>query len=491
MKKTFMLFTALTCASFYAQFTSPGTGITYNLSSLAVAAPGTVINNTSDFQFLKDVTISKGDKLIIDENTTVKMNKDVTLFINGEYKSNMNNLLITASVVGEPYKGIRFDDDAVVNIKNTTIERGGGIRVNSSNFIMDNCIVRYNVSGLVTGGAIVFGGGISPIVKNSQFIENDLPALASGANIIVSATFDNNYFYGNNKSNGNRPQINMGPGGTAGINIINNTIIGDRSLTMTGGLAVAALFADPNKFVIENNIIKDNRYGITISGATSKGILSKNTIENNNTQNNPSLGGSGINFTGSGTTYTMDVKVSENIVRGNLWGVTLQGTSQANFGSDQVGKENIGKNIFKNNGNGGTISALYNNTPNNLEAKFNCWREGELSTLAMVKEVITDKVNNPSYGTVNYTPFDCAENMAVNDIKNLKSSIYPNPSNGQFTLDTEKSGNIVVTDLSGKLVHSSIVEKGKNQLKLNLQSGTYILLYQSEGQKSTSKIIIK
>lgn len=62
---------------------------------------------------------------------------------------------------------------------------------------------------------------------------------------------------------------------------------------------------------------------------------------------------------------------------------------------------------------------------------------------------------------------------------------------GQFTLETEKSGNIIITDLSGKFVHSNIVEKGRNQLKLNLQSGTYILLYQSEGQKSTSKIIIK
>lgn len=491
MKKTFMLFTALTCASFYAQFTSPGTGVTYNLSSLAVAAPGTVINNTSDFQFLKDVTISKGDKLIIDENTTIKMDKDVTFFINGEYKSNMDNLLITTSVVGQPYKGIRFDDEAIVNIKNTTIEKGGGIRVNSANFVMDNCIVRYNVSGLVTGGAIVFGGGISPIIKNSQFLENDLPALASGANIIVSGTFDNNYFYGNNKSNGNRPQINMGPGGTAGINIINNTIIGDRNLTMTGAIAVASLFGDPSKFLIENNIIKDNRYGITISGNTSKGLISKNTIENNNTQNNPAQGGSGINFTGSGTSSVMDIKVSENIVRGNLWGVTLQGTTQVNFGSDQAGKENIGKNIFKNNGNNGTISALFNNTPNNIEAKFNCWREGELSTLAMVKEVITDKTNNASYGTVNYTPFDCALNMAVNDVKNLKSSIFPNPSNGQFTLDAEKAGNIVITDLTGKLVHSSIIEKGKNQLKLNLQSGTYMLLYQSEGQKSTSKIIIK
>lgn len=491
MKKTFTLFTALACASFYAQFTSPGTGVTYNLSSLAIAAPGTVINNTTSFQFLKDVTIAAGDKLIIDENTTLMMDKDVTLFINGEYKSNMDNLVITSSIAGQPYKGIRFDDNSVVNIKNTTIEKGGGIRVNSSNFIMDNCIVRHNVSGLVTGGAIVFGGGISPIVKNSQFIENDLPALASGANITVSATFDNNYFYGNNKSNGNRPQINMGPGGVSGINITNNTIIGDRNLKMTGGIAASALLGGPNKVFIHNNVIKDNRFGVTVGGNTSSGIISKNIIENNNSQNDPMQGGSGINLIGSGTSSTMNIMVRENQVRGNLWGITLQGTAQANFGSDQVGKENIGKNIFKNNGNNGTISALYNNTPNNLEAKFNCWREGELSTLAMVKEVITDKNNNPNYGTVNYTPFDCAESMAVNDVKNLKSSIYPNPSNGQFTLETEKSGNIIITDLSGKFVHSNIVEKGRNQLKLNLQSGTYILLYQSEGQKSTSKIIIK
>lgn len=489
MKKYFTFLSALAALYLNAQFTSPGTGVTYNLTSLATAAPGTVINNGTYFQIAKDVTIKANDKLIIDENTIIKMDKDVTLFIFGEYQSMMDNLVITPTIDGEAYKGIRFEEASIANIKNTTIEKGGGLRVNTTTFVMDNCIVRYNVTGVTSSSAIQFGSGISPMIKNSQFIENNTSALGSGANITVSATIDGNYFYGNNKSNANRPQINMGPGGAAGIKIINNSIIGDRTLTLTGGISASALVGGDNNVTIENNTIKDNRYGITVAGNSSYGKVSKNTIENNNTQNNPSQGGSGINFIGSGT-QVMDVKVSENIITGNLWGVTLQGTAQANFGSDEPGKENIGLNVFKNNGNAGATYALFNNTTNNLEAKFNCWRDGELSDDTMVEAVISHNVDDATLGTVNFKPYNCAK-LAINEVSHIKNVIYPNPSNGQFTFDTEKAGNIIITDMSGKLVHSDIVKKGQNKLNLNLQSGTYLLLYQSEGAKSSSKILIK
>ncbi|WP_300675734.1 right-handed parallel beta-helix repeat-containing protein [Soonwooa sp.] len=493
MKKTFTLIAAVAYFGLNAQFTSPNTGVTYNLTSLAQAAAGTVTNNGDHFLISQNVTISANDKLIIDENTTVKLSKDVMLYVFGQYQTNATQLTYTTNVTGEAYKGIRFEDTSSVNIKNTTIENGGGLRVNTSNFVMDNCIVRYNqtvTGGAASSAAVQFGAATGIVIKNSQFLENVGSALGSGANISVSGTIDNNYFYGNNTSNQNRPQINMGPGGSAGIIITNNQIIGNRNLPMTGGISASALIGGANNVKIENNTIRDNRYGITVAGNSSYGTLAKNIIENNNTQNDPMNGGSGINFIGSGSAL-MDVKVSENQVRGNLWGVTLQGTAQANFGSDLAGKENIGKNVFKDNINGGVTYALYNNTPNNLEAKFNCWREGEQSTDAMVEEVITHQVDDPKYGLVNFKPYDCGLTQAVNDVNKAKLQVYPNPSNGNFNIKSETTGNVVVTDLSGKIVYSGILAKGENKISIKATSGVYLVNTNNEGKQASTKIIVK
>src|SRR5690606_7995951 len=103
----------------------------------------------------------------------------------------------------------------------------------------------------------------NPIIRNSQFIENELPAVGSGANQSVALEFTGNYLYGNTKGNTNRPQINMGPSGTGTTKILNNTIIGDRTLTRVGGVSVSTLLGIENHPVIEGNTIKDNRYGIT------------------------------------------------------------------------------------------------------------------------------------------------------------------------------------------------------------------------------------
>ncbi|WP_374329331.1 right-handed parallel beta-helix repeat-containing protein [Soonwooa sp.] len=493
MKKTFTLFAAVAYFGLNAQFTSPNTGITYNLTSLAQAASGTVTNNGDHFLISQNVTISANDKLIIDENTTVKLSKDVMLFVFGQYQTNATQLIYTTNIAGEAYKGIRFEDTSNVILKNTTIENGGGLRVNTSNFIMDNCIIKNNHTvsgGAASSAAVQFGSTTGISITNSQFLENVGSAIGSGANISVSGIIDNNYFYGNNTSNQNRPQINMGPGGSAGIIITNNQIIGNRNLPMTGGISASALVGGANNVKIENNTIRDNRYGITVAGNSSYGTVAKNIIENNNTQNDPMLGGSGINFIGSGTTV-MDVKVSENQLRGNLWGVTLQGTAQANFGSDLPGKENIGKNIFKDNINNGVTYALFNNTPNNLEAKFNCWREGDLSIDNMVEDVVTHQIDDTKYGMVNFKPYDCAVTQAVNDVNKLKLQVYPNPSHGDFSFKSESNGNIVITDLSGKLIHSAIVIKGENKISLKAAPGVYILNFNNGTSKASSKIFVK
>lgn len=482
MKKITLLF-VMSCAFLQAQFTTPNNGTSYTLTSLSAAAPTVLVKSGTDYTLTADLTLSATDKLLIDENTTLKVNPNIAIFVYGEYKTTAASFTITASTIGSPYRGIRFEEGSVAEMKNTRIEYGGGVRVlTAAGFLMDNCILyKNNNSGstnLASSAALALFQGTGHVVKNSQFLENSRAGINSGASGSVSIDITNNYFYGNNTDNGNYPQINMGPGGVDSTRVINNIITGNRAILRAGGVSVSGLLGGTNRFRIEGNTIRDNRYGITNQGGGTTGIIRNNIIENNNTENNPNLGGSGISLTG-----TANVIVRNNQIRGNLWGITVLSNAVIDLGT----ANDFGENIFKNNGNAGNTVALFNNTPNQLSAIGNCWREGELSNDAMVQSVIGSL--NPN--TVSFKPYNCGESLAVSDLSKTEMKIYPNPSKNHFFLETENAGNIVIQDLSGKIVHSSLVNKGKNEISTNLQQGIYIVTQISEGKKSNTKLIIK
>ena len=173
--------------------------------------------------------------------------------------------------------------------------------------------------------------------------------------------------------------------------------------------------------VIDNNIIRGNRYGITMLGINDSAEITNNIIEDNNIQGDPNLGGSGINLNSS--SISEDVIVSGNEIRRNLWGITLQGEATINLGDDA---SNPGNNTFAENGNGGEIYALYNNTANPILAKNNCWIEDQQSTEQQVEDVIFHSVDDSNLGEVTFTPFLCGIlGVADNTVENF--SFYPNP----------------------------------------------------------------
>lgn len=270
--------------------------------------------------------------------------------------------------------------------------------------------------------------------------------------------------------------------------LLNNTIIGNRSLTKVGGISVSTLLGIENHPQIEGNTITENRYGITVAGNNSSGSISNNTLMNNNTEPVPDNGGSGISLNGTGSTV-MALKIEGNQIRGHLWGITIIGTAQADLGGGTLGS--TGGNIFKDNGNGGNIYALFNSTANPISATNNCWREGELSNDAMVEAVINHSVDDPALGTVNFKPYLCAAPLSTTDAMLSKSKVYPNPSNGTFTYNAENSGTMRIIDASGKVVYTGNVNKGNNTISLQAPAGVYFLNDESQGQKRTTKLIIK
>ena len=86
MKKITFLF-MLTGVFLNAQFTTPGNGTSYTLSSLSAAAPNILQNMGTHYLMTENITISATDKLTIDENTTLSVNADKALYVYGEYRA--------------------------------------------------------------------------------------------------------------------------------------------------------------------------------------------------------------------------------------------------------------------------------------------------------------------------------------------------------------------------------------------------------------------
>lgn len=471
----------------FAQYTTPGTGVNWTMADLVTNAPAAVSLNGGIYTISQNITVAATDVLRIEtDNTTVHVNAGILITVFGSFITNAQNITITATPA-EPqtyFQGIRFDDNSVANFKNTTITYGGGIRVLTANFTMDNCTVSYHNAGASTGGAIGFSKG-SPVVTNSTFKFNNQPAFSSGATNLVSATFTNNYLEWNSNTANNRPQINMGPSGNDTIRIVGNTIKGNPLNTSIGGIAVANFTTNPNKVIIDNNIIFDNRYGITVTGNTSSGYIRGNIITDNKYEPNPLNGGSGISL--SAGSPGMNIVIANNQIRGNLWGITLVTQGHANLGDGTANSP--GGNIFANNINGGVNYALYNNTPQAVFAMNNCWIEGSEPTAAEVEAVITHQPDIANLGAVNYTPFGCT--LGTNDVTLAEPVIYPNPAKGLANINVTEVGTLAIYNISGQLVKESRLVSGENQLTLNLPTGVYILKSSIGSKSFNQKLVVK
>ena len=283
MKKTLTISLAMLGQLIFAQYETPNNGNVYRIADLdALTEAISYHPSTNTYQLTDDLIISANDTFLADSDFILSLPEGKLITIAGKININApKEVLFTSDNPGTTYfKGIRIEEGAISTFNHFKMVYGGGIRSLNEDFTMKNSEVSYQYSGISTGGAINFSRG-NPIIQNSTFKYNDTPVVGSGANQTVGITFENNYVEANNLSNSNRPQINMGPSGNSPTIIRGNKIIGDRSKTKVGGISVSSLLGVPNEAIIEKNIIRDNRYGITISGGNSKGKIMGNIIENN------------------------------------------------------------------------------------------------------------------------------------------------------------------------------------------------------------------
>lgn len=470
----------------FGQFTTPGTGVRWTLDSIVAYSPETMTVSGDNYQLLQGLTIAENDSLLLDQSLTLAIGEGIEVAVRGFFSSNADEITISSIDPEKPYKGFWFYDTSEGYFNNTLIENGGGIRVITPLFTMENCEVSNNNNdkGSATGGAVVFSNG-SPVIKKCVFRNNIHPALSSGANTSVALQLFDSYFEGNNQKNNNRPQINMGPSGTVdSTRIIGNVVIGDRNLTVVGGISVSSLVGVENRFIIKNNLVSDNRYGITTAG-NSTGCIIGNIIDGNDTETNPLVGGSGISLYN-----TNMVIITGNQISNNLWGVTLLDKTVANLGSDDTEDFNPGGNIFSNNGNGGQIYALYNNTGNPVKALHNCWIEGQETTAEEVESVIFHKADDENLGEVFYDPFDCGITNANHTATLTNLNVFPNPSSGSVHVQAADAGMIRIYDVLGNNLINKTTD-GRTTVDFRLDPGVYLVRFDGRQGYNSTKLKVE
>ncbi|MFN3873785.1 MAG: NosD domain-containing protein, partial [Ignavibacterium sp.] len=409
--KNFLLITLLSTVSIFAQYTTPGTGVNWNLDSLVLYSSGVVVGTFPNYQINNNVIVAANDELNVSAGSNVIFaTPSAGIEVNGIFKAigtATDSIVFTSSIEDSTgyYIGFRFNANPNSNLSQIKYARifyadygfrcidaspvlsnsylykcGRGVQLSSSNAVIkDNVIERSYEYG------ITMTLSSSPLIEGNHLIKN------------------------NTKATSALNQISIGLQGNNSPIIRNNIIEGGESIP-TGGISlwVSGSTAFSNA-VIEGNQIFNNSFGMTLY-STSNGIINAvvrdNIIYNNNINPNAMVSGSGININGSPFNQPL---IKRNIIYGNWWGITIQNGStvqpgpQPNIGNvENSDTTDDGMNIIYGNVQGMNVYDLYNNCTNDIYAQNNDW--GVYDSLS-IEDHIFHNVDNPLHGLVKFIPF--------------------------------------------------------------------------------------
>ena len=418
-----------------AQWVSPGNGTTYTLTDLVEITNGVVTNGPDGLLINADLTISANDVLQIDNQALRVDIAEILITINGSMICTNSNRVRFYGLNETNHFSMRFENATACNLHNMYFSDGAGIKVIESDVTFDDVKFVYFTTDYCHSAIDIFN--CNPVIQNCYFLLNEGAAIGSPVNgqsspKILNCEFDSNV------NGANIPQINLGPGAEDTIYIVGNLVDGTYAGFHTGGISVADLMGTGDtKILLKDNTIKNNRYGYNQQGYRISSTIIGNIIVDNYHEDNPMNGGSGISI------YGMDENnraiIRENIITGNLWGVTAINAFEINLGTI----DDWGDNRINHNGNSGEIYDLYNNSSYDIKAVGNDW--GTTSEQE-VEDHIVHQHDNPSYGSVTFIPFigyDAVEEAVVSDFE-----VAPNPAQGCITV--EGKGKLTIVNTLGQ-----------------------------------------
>lgn len=449
-------------------FISDGSGKVYTFESLSKLVPEITVANGNEYTVPISFTISAKDTLKLDNKAIIKMASSSVITIKGYADFTPAD---TASIIpandGDTPKGIYvYDDGSKGKFRHIYFE-GAGIKSYNGVLDAENCTFNKTNTKL-SNGAVYFAGSVDGnIVNKCTFTECTCCAVGSGANCANGIKITNCYFYNNDVSLRNYPHINYNTAGDYIVEVSGNTIIGVKDQnTMSGGIGVTNMLSlgGTNKVIIKDNVVKDCRYGITTLGKMDVQIVNNQLIDNKY-ETNAMNGGSAISIYDS--SYLQDAYIEGNLLQGSLWGLTIIGGKNVNVGKTNdiaAADYNPGKNVFKDNGNGGVLYDLYNNGTNTVFAQGNTWNVA-VQDKASIAQVIFDKSDDSSLGEVIYMP---GEGSVEGTLGNAKVE-YDAASK---SIKSVGEMNVAVYAVNGECVAEV---KGSDEVSLpQLASGIYI-----------------
>ncbi|HMN23609.1 MAG TPA: right-handed parallel beta-helix repeat-containing protein [Ignavibacteriaceae bacterium] len=410
MKTLFILFTIFSIQIF-AQYTTPDTGVNWNLDDLVTNSGGVVAGAFPNYTITNKINISASDRVYINPGTTVLFSGSTSGFeINGKFSAvgTITDSIIFSSLtqdsIGGAYNGFYFRDSSI-----------------DTACIISYARIEYAYYGLRCSGA-------GPTLSNSYLWKcRRAVYIQTGSNPVVSHNkIERTYEYGiyvttgsspliewnelvNNNTQNTSPknQITIGTQGDNSPTILHNTIHGGM-FNKTGGISISTLIGgSASSSEIAYNEIYNNSYGITMTGSNPiTCYVHDNLIYNNNINPDVMVAGSGINIYGTAVVTPI---ITRNTIYGNWWGVTIQvgitgqPAANPNLGNlENADTTDNGQNIIYGNIQGSDVFDLYNNTPDPIYAQNNDWRVYD-STL--IEDHIVHGVDSVTLGIVKFVPF--------------------------------------------------------------------------------------
>lgn len=468
-----------------AQWTSPGDGTTYTLDDL-VEVSGCVSFDPQIFYYFitGDITISANDKLYINRNDGliyIDFGDDYTITIKGSMEAlgQDEDHYLPIGMIGH----LRFEDASAPSFLNYCwFGEMNGIQIINSDVSFSNCRFHYFHSQQQSSAVNCMN--CDPVFTNCEFYSNEGAAIGSPANGQASPQIVNCQFTNNVTSNANLPQINLGIGAQDTIRIVGCTIEGG-GYEMSGGITIADLMNTGNtKILLKDNVVKNNRYGYNQQGYNLSSVIDGNQFIDNNKETNPMNGGSGISIFGMNENNKAIIR--NNVITGNLWGITAITAFDIDLGTE----DDWGHNQIHDNGNGGVIYDLYNNSICNIMAVGNYWGTTDEQE---IEDHITHQNDDPSLGLVTFVPFDSDD--AIIESESAAFEVWPNPvSNAAVTLTLEKAipSEVVIYNVNGQIVKTQRIDNSVNTIHVEtMESGIYFVEVKNDNGKIVKKLIVR
>lgn len=394
-KLLFLITTFMMMLALDAQWVSPGNGTTYTLPDLVNITDGVVTTGPDGFLINGDITISTGDVLLIDNQVSRVDIKQVLITVNGSMVCTNNDRVRFYGLNETNHFSMRFENATNSSLTKMYLSDGAGIQIIESEVTFDDVKFLYFTRDYCN--AVINILNCNPVIRNCYFQDNEGAAISSPANGQASPQIFNNSLDANVKDGLNSPQINLGPGADDTIRIVGNTIDDQWATWHVGGISVADLMSvGSTKVLVKDNIVKEGRYGYNQQGATISSVIVGNQFVDNNHESDPMNGGSGISI--YGTTTNNKAILRNNVITGNLWGITAIYMHDIDLGT----ADDWGNNEIHDNGNNDNVYDLYNNSACDIMAVGNDWG-------TVIEEEIADHIydqnDNPSFGLVTFIPY--------------------------------------------------------------------------------------